>query len=293
MQAEALGLHIYLLPSRGLIRHSADLSLTIVRHCRYYMLDHLPHFWINRHADASRRERAQAYFDAGSVHHQRIEAIVPQTLPNVRVRIPFANSRPELAILTSHLDAIAASLRVGLPAVIMEDDVRSNYVFDAAALLASAPPDWEVLQLHISNAQVVAELGQLYLQHGVLWHEWEPQCYSAGAYVVNRRGAERILGDYRSHPPEVNLTGVHAYGKLVADHLLYRRSRTYSTTVPFFYNDMTFSSTHAGHRDNTHHRPGAASVERVMQAVAAKVASDSMTYPFAIRAIAPPRIARV
>ena len=250
------------------------------------MLDRLFHLWINREADFDRRARAQVYFDSGGVCHQRIKAIVPETLPDMRVRMPLTNSRPELAIFTSHLEAIAAALHAGSPALVMEDDVRSHHVFDAVALLASAPPDWEILQLHVSNAQVVAELGELYLRHGVLWYEWEPPCFSAGAYVINPRGAERILREYRPAPPDVDLSGVHAYGKLVADHLLYRRTRTYCTTIPFYYSDMDFASTHAVHRDSTWHQPGLASTLRVMQSVATNAETSGKTYPYSVRKIA-------
>jgi hypothetical protein len=250
------------------------------------MLDRLFHFWINRESDLDRRARAQAYFAAGGVRHQRIRAIVPETLPEVRVRMPMSNSRPELAIFSSHLDAVAAAFNTGQPALIMEDDVRSDHVYDAAGLLAAAPPDWEVLQLHVSNAQVIAELGELFLRHGVRWYEWEPQCFSAGAYVIHPRAAERMLREYRPAPPVVDLSGVHAYGKLVADHLLYRRMRTYCTTIPLFYSDMDFASTHAVHRDSTWHQPGLDSTRRVMQNVTAKAAQAGAPYPYSVRKIA-------
>lgn len=250
------------------------------------MLDRLLHLWINRESDLERCARAQAYFASGGVRHQRVNAIVPETLPDVRIRMPLSNSRSELAIFSSHLEAIGVALSTGSPTVIMEDDVRSDHLYDAAALLASAPADWEILQLHVSNAPVVAELGELYLRHGVQWYEWEPPCFSAGAYVINPRAAERLLREYRPAPPVVDLANVHAYGKLVADHLLYRRTRTYCTTIPLFYSDMDFASTHAAHRDNALHRPGLESTLRVMQRVAAQAAASRKAYPYAIRTIA-------
>ncbi|MCI3953598.1 MAG: hypothetical protein K0R53_3098 [Burkholderiales bacterium] len=256
----------------------------------FNMLKYFPHFWINRRADARRRHLIEAYFADSGIEHARIEAVTPETLPKVSVRTPLANSMAELSIFTSHLAAIDAALQSGCEAaVVMEDDVRSRHVFDGAAIVASAPADWEVLQLHVSNRPVVLALGDLFLRHGVLWHEWEPHFYSAGAYVVSRKGAENILARYRPEGRQIDLGGVHAFGKLVADHLLYRRSRCYTATIPFFMNDTDLTSTHAPNRDETHHRPGAAGVESVMQAVERRAREAGRAYPFALGRLAEKR----
>jgi len=243
------------------------------------MFDQLMHFWINRGADTQRRALAQDFLARAGVANSRVEAVTPETLPQVHLRTPFVNSRAELAIFSSHLRAVGEARRSGsAAALILEDDVRSHHVFDSAALLAAAPPDWEILQLHVSHAPVIRELGELYLRHGILWHEWEPSCYSAGAYLVSRAGMERVLARYCPDGVNVDLTGVHAYGKLVADHLLYRRSICYTATLPFFFNDVALASTHAPQRDATHHRPGAAGADEVRRQIAARAA-----YPFALR----------
>lgn len=249
------------------------------------MFDALPHFWINREADLQRRALASEFLARAGVVHARVEAVTPETLPPVSVRKPLVNTRAELAICASHLRAVGAAWRSGsAAAVILEDDVRSHYLFDSAALQAAAPPDWEILQLHVSHAPVVRELGELYLRHGILWHEWEPSCYSAGAYLVSRAGMERLLARYCPDGVSLDLSGVHAYGKLVADHLLYRRSVCYTATVPFFFNDVALASTHAPQRDATHHRPGALGVDQVRERVAAQAAErDAGGYPFALR----------
>jgi hypothetical protein len=254
------------------------------------MFEGLPHFWINRDVDVERRALAEAFLGRVGVAQQRIEAVTPETLPPVNVRKPFVNSVAELAIMASHLRAVGAAYQAGsTAALIMEDDVRSHYLFDAAALLAAAPADWEILQLHVSHAPVVQELGELYLRHGILWHEWEPACYSAGAYLVSRAGMERLLARYCPDGVALDLSGVLAHGKLVADHLLYRRSMTYTATVPFCTNDVALASTHAPHRDESHHRPGALGVDSVRRRIALQFAERCpgvpVPYPFAVRAL--------
>lgn len=253
------------------------------------MFDQLTHYWINRAADVQRRALAQDFLVRAGVAHQRVEAVTPDTLPPVSLRKPFVNSRAELAIFSSHLRAVGEAWRAGsAAALILEDDVRSYHLFDSAALLAAAPPDWDILQLHVSHAPVIHELGELYLRHGILWHEWEPSCYSAGAYLVSRAGMERLLARYCPDGVSLDLTGVHAYGKLVADHLLYRRSICYTATIPFFFNDVALASTHAPQRDDTHHRPGALGVEQVREQVAARAALQEAAgagYPFALRSL--------
>lgn len=242
------------------------------------MLEGLPHFWINRAVDSGRRALAQQAFDAAGVAHARIEAVTPDTLPTVNVRTPFVNSMAELAIFASHLRATAAALASGAAAaLVLEDDVRAHHRYDGAALLAAAPPDWEILQLHVSHAPVVLELGELYLRHGILWHEWEPSCYSAGAWVVRRSAMQALLARYCPDGTTIELGGVHAFGKLVADHLLYRRSACYTATIPYFYNDVTLHSTHAPQRDDSHHRPGALGADDVRRRILAAGA-----YPFTV-----------
>ncbi|WP_322400158.1 hypothetical protein [Massilia luteola] len=256
------------------------------------MLEGLPHYWINRQTDVERRRLAEAAFARAGVAHARVEAATPDTLPQVNLRKPLANSLPELAIVVSHLRAIgAAHAGGGAAVVVMEDDVRSHHVYDARALMASAPPDWEILQLHVSHAPVVLALGELYLAHGILWHEWEPSFYSAGAYLIRRAAMERLLARYCPDGEHLELGGVHAHGKLVADHLLYRRSICYTATVPLFFNDVALHSTHAPQRDATHHRPGAAGVEAVRRRIADAIAAGRgwpgvparAGYPFALR----------
>lgn len=246
------------------------------------MLARLPHFWINRQIDLDRRALAEAFFTRAGVAHARVEALTPATLPQVNVRQPFANSRAELAIIASHLRAIGAAHAEGSAcAVILEDDVRSHHLLDTEALIASAPPDWDILQLHVSHAPVVLALGALYLDHGVLWHEWDPSCFSAGAYVIRRAAMARMLARYCPDGAALDLSGVHAPGKLVADHLLYRRNHCYTATVPLFFNDVALPSTHAPQRDATHHLPGAVGVDDVRQRIAQRHAA----YPFALRAL--------
>ena len=243
------------------------------------MLEGLPHFWINRAADEGRRLLAREAFERAGVVHARIEAVTPDTLPAVKVREPFANSLHELAIVASHLRAAGAALDAGVAAaVIMEDDVRAHHRYDGAALLASAPPDWEILQLHVSHAPVIGELGELYLRHGILWHEWEPSCYSAGAWVARRGALAALLARYSPDGIGLDLSGVHAWGKLVADHLLYRRTACYTATVPYFFNDIALDSTHAPQRDATHHRPGALAAQGLRQ----RMLAARGAYPFAL-----------
>ncbi|AWL06931.1 hypothetical protein ACFOHT_25350 [Massilia oculi] len=243
------------------------------------MLEGLPHFWINRAADEGRRLLAREAFERAGVVHARIEAVTPDTLPTVKVREPFANSLSELAIVASHLRAAGAALDAGAAAaVIMEDDVRAHHRYDGAALLASAPPDWEILQLHVSHASVIGELGELYLRHGILWHEWEPSCYSAGAWVARRGALASLLARYSPDGVGLDLSGVHAWGKLVADHLLYRRTACYTATVPYFFNDIGLDSTHAPQRDATHHRPGALAAQGLRQ----RILAARGAYPFAL-----------
>jgi hypothetical protein len=101
----------------------------------------------------------------------------------------------------------------------------------------------------------------------------------------------RLLARYCPDGTRLDLTGVHAPGKLVADHLLYRRGACYTATVPFFFNDVALHSTHAPQRDATHHRPGAQGVDEVRRRIGEGIAAGRgwpgvpapAGYPFALR----------
>ena len=71
--------------------------------------------------------------------------------------------------------------------MIMEDDM-AFLQWPSQRLVFSAPPGWEVLQLYSMGPK----LQQQYAQPSALWLPWTYDAWSTGAYLINRRGMQRV-----------------------------------------------------------------------------------------------------
>lgn len=116
------------------------------------------------------------------------------------------NSARELAVTLSHLLALHAALADATRpfALVLEDDLHLYMEVDFAALLASAPPDFAVLQLATSNDHSVANLWRVFLRHKLLWvrRKDRDDYWCAGAYIVRKAAlrpvVERIFSQLRA-----------------------------------------------------------------------------------------------
>lgn len=74
--------------------------------------------------------------------------------------------------------------------LVLEDDMEVLR-WPTAGLLASAPPDWQVLQLYSLGALA----SHLYAHpHAALWEPWllSKHLYNTGAYIINRGGMRQV-----------------------------------------------------------------------------------------------------
>ncbi|WP_186343170.1 glycosyltransferase family 25 protein [Allochromatium palmeri] len=252
------------------------------------MLTQTPHLWINRQVDVNRRIQTLRWLSQHHSPHQRIEAITPKTLPRILVQKVYAqgNSVVELACLSSHLKAVRIASELGEPqALILEDDIRSHYLFDTDAIIASAPSDWEILQLNTSNAALINFNHRLRRQHRILWQRWEQKSWSTGAYLINRQGMQKLMSRFLTGYPAssdlVNLKSVHRYGGLLADYVIYRFLNAYCCTFPLFIHDTALGSTlHPEHIERTH-QPAQRQIIDIYR-------TDAGNVPFAIRPLTSP-----
>lgn len=107
------------------------------------------------------------------------------------------NSARELAVTLSHLLALHAALADATRpfALVLEDDLHLFMEVDFAALLASAPPDFAVLQLATSNDHSVANLWRVFLRHKALWvpRRDRDDYWCAGAYIVRKAALRPVV----------------------------------------------------------------------------------------------------
>ena len=165
----------------------------------------------------------------------------------------------EVAILLSHLRAVAAGHASGAPHfLVLEEDVELALLLSRPALqlqrqLDALPSRWHVLQL-----SVIAELPWLStcaaasarapadavraprLLFGLSWPftpgravsknaSWVKPYWSAACYAVSRAGASHVLSTYWSGAPELAGATIDTRSQLwaPADQLIFNSSRTY------------------------------------------------------------------
>ena len=137
----------------------------------------------------------------------------------------------------------------------VEDDVRIGDLLGRWPLIeklaASAPSDWQVLQLHIVNVQLLASFCASFS----IYAAWEPHHWSTAAYLIRRSGMRAVLNATRgaTNPnPNPNPTDAEEAspdgirlpeGAVQSDRLIYTLARTYSFTRPLFTTRHTGGST--------------------------------------------------
>lgn len=201
----------------------------------------LPHYWINPDAETGRAAWMRGQLDSAGVRHHRVSACTPSNLPRVELP-PRHDLRPlQIACLASHLKALERALADGEDMfVVVEDDMTLLFDIDFARLVASAPPDWDILQLYVVKAERVQAMYARNYRRGRLWRRWHPQHHSTGAYICSREGAQRLLARVKRG----GIVDLSRYrGLLVADDLIYRCVRTYTATYPLYIENADFGST--------------------------------------------------
>lgn len=252
----------------------------------------VPCYWINRSQDHVRRSEMAKWLDASDIPHTRIEALTPDTLPQVKLLSHHRGltTSLELACIASHLRAVQSAYRDGHPhALIMEDDVRSPYMFDFKKIIDQAPKDWDVLQLHTHNAPIVVYLADMFRKFGVLWQEWVNHNHSAGAYLINRRGMKKLITAHLREEGQhrlIDLTMIYTPQRVTSEFVLFRRPIAYTATIPFFLSDTAMGSTiHPEHLPD--HQKGRETAFQIMSALQREFEKNNPNglYPFAVRPI--------
>jgi len=223
----------------------------------------LRHYWINLAGDTRRADWMRAEFGRRGLPHCRVDACTPDRLPPMTLpRRPYAQaSALQIACLASHLAALDRALRDGEAAfLVMEDDIRLAFEVDHAALLETAPRGWEILQLHVVNAERVEQMHDGGYRQRRLWQCWEGANYSTGAYLCSRRGARRILRRFRRGARFDFAESPHP---LIADHFLYWVARTFTLTYPVYIENGAFGSTLESEPE--FHAASRAAIQRIWQ----------------------------
>lgn len=210
-----------------------------------------PIYYINLDRCTSRDATMQRQLKEFRLEAYRCTAIDGSQRSNLEqvMDIPeCVQSLPELACTASHILAIQRALQDGHEcAIISEDDVElrffSEHMEEFCAIMERAP-DYDVIQLVVSNANVTSQYMDLYAGKQY-FAEWNPKCYCTGAYVISREGMKKIVDSNIKN-------GCIVFPELphyVADIVLYYSGRTYCMTRQFIAYLLQESTIHTVHRD--------------------------------------------
>nr|CRH05928.1 putative glycosyltransferase family 25 protein [Candidatus Magnetococcus massalia] len=205
------------------------------------MIDQIMHYWINRDSDVIRRRHMEQLFSLSNIPNERFRAVTPETLPNITIdkRYQSSNNIIEIAVIASHLHAIYKAYYNGYDhVVILEDDISSNYIYDLNMITRSAPRGWKILQLHTHNTSLIDRYASLHFQLAIHWHNFDPNSWSSGAYLINREGMKQVLDALdvteRLGERSFNLSNVHYFNKIVSDFVIFNSAPTYTCTLQLF-----------------------------------------------------------
>jgi GR25 family glycosyltransferase involved in LPS biosynthesis len=142
----------------------------------------------------------------------------------------------EAACMLSHLTAILQAYNNGHDEVlIMEDDqvLTTEFLLNWRAYASLAPPDWAALQWTTSREPLLKQGRNLHDP----WISWQPDHYSTGTYMLNRKGMLRIIEKtWAGGPPSLGDES-HSWRILEPDMVV-------SDEVIYFLASDTYTSTH-------------------------------------------------
>jgi GR25 family glycosyltransferase involved in LPS biosynthesis len=222
-------------------------------------LSYIPIYYINLDSSIDRRnEMENELKNYGVINYYRISAINgrdPEQLKNVKSTAKNT-SEIELATTMSHMKAIHTAYKNGDDyAIILEDDMSLSTVpfwkksiLEVIDEIKGIDPDWTILNI-----------GQIQCSDNEMIKHVEKNCYSACAYLINKRGMENIgkyveedSRDFKDPIWKYQITPGDSVNKFIAqgmpDNYLYEKSPGtwfYHTTL--FYSRGNVSTIHKSH----------------------------------------------
>jgi len=200
-------------------------------------------YWINL---KTRKDRYNSF--TYRVEKFILEQHVPARCDAGDIRFDSSKcSAKEIACFLSHIKAMKTYLDSKVDhcpfAIVCEDDLivskPKQFYEQIFYYRTSAPPDWEVLQLH--RIRINREEHYTKSLH---WSEWDPHMFSTALYLIQRDAAKKMVEEFDN---TIDLT---PEGRVVADSTIFSRLRTYSADFPYFQtNHLSPSDINKRHAD--------------------------------------------
>lgn len=212
-----------------------------------------PIYYINIDKSIDRQIYIIKEFKRFNININRIKGVTPDDIEESN-KLTYhlkcqTNTDLELACLLSHIKTIHTSyINNDEYSMIIEDDLIIHRMINFEKLIKTAPKDWEILQIFSFQSD------HLYpVEDKSLWSKHNGKSYSAGVYIINRKGMEKLLKYF--YPTTYNNKDYHSlildftyfYDLCVSDYLLYVLTNTYICRDLFFTVKTTDSTLHEDH----------------------------------------------
>lgn len=179
--------------------------------------------WINLDRSSDRREYMENLFDKHSVHNVRIQAMLGDDLGIDRATAASHSHKKAINYFYTQTNEEHV--------IICEDDISFEYkefwtqTFDD--VIASAPSDWEVIQMGITCNNLYPE----FYSENKYVETIEHKHYGSFAYAINRKGAEKVL-NYK----------INDKIRCAPDNFIYFITKSYTYTRPMITYSTEFDS---------------------------------------------------
>jgi len=186
-------------------------------------------YWINLDRSKDRRVLMENFLKKIKVPNQRISASDGKLLPNIAsnfTTVTPKNQTPGVyGCLLSHLRTIKEfSTSNKNIALVLEDDISLEFMpfwnKDIKTIISQAPANWDIIMLHYTDIDPN--------NHKYLYNRWKSNICSTMAYLINKRGAKKIMGINRNDKWFITVED-H-----VADVVIYNCCNTYIYRYPYF-----------------------------------------------------------
>jgi GR25 family glycosyltransferase involved in LPS biosynthesis len=186
-------------------------------------------YWINLDRSKDRRVLMENILKNIKVSNKRIIGSDGSLIPNIKSNFVFSipSNQPNgvYGCLLSHLRTINEIWNSKKSiALILEDDISLDFMRywnkDLKTIIGQAPIDWDIIMISYTDTNPN--------NHINLYNKWNPTICSTMAYIINRKGCEKIMKMYKNDKWFIN-TKDH-----VADVVVYNNCKTYVYRYPYF-----------------------------------------------------------
>lgn len=213
----------------------------------------LPIYYINLDRSIKRNKFMKKQFDIFDIKDvTRVSAIDGNKLNNNYFINNYPDmSKSEIGCTLSHIKAIRTAYENNQEyAVIMEDDnifyLIPYWVITLAQIISIAPSDWEIIKLFNCTNKLDNVINNFFIKHNSL----KPS-YSTLAYIINKKGMEKILNKSYSNG-KMLIKHHNNILKGTADQYIHGLVNTYDIAYPLFLSgDHILQSTiHIDHEES-------------------------------------------